>query len=124
MYALDDAGILEIMYGFPGFLPVLIGENKLGLTGAFDFHFHVFIYIAVGMAGDGDGFSQFLTQGSIPFTTMGALNTVPSRMERMVPLGLFHISFSLYSSIRAALGVIVAHFTATPYFLWLRRNLR
>ena len=55
MYALDDAGILEIMYGFPGFLPVLIGENKLGLTGAFDFHFHVFIYIAVGMAGDGDG---------------------------------------------------------------------
>ena len=54
------------------------------------------------------GFSQFLTQGSIPFTTMGALNTVPSRMERMVPLGLFHISFSLYSSIRAALGVMVA----------------
>ncbi len=38
------------------------------------------------------------------------------KMARMVPFGLFHISFRLYSRIRAAFGVIVAHFTATPYF--------
>ena len=35
-------------------------------------------------------------------------------MARMVPLGLFHICFRSYSSTRAAFGVMVAHFTATP----------
>ena len=53
----------------------------------------------------------------MPFTRMGARNTVPSRMARMVALGDFHISWRWYSSMRAALGVMVAHFTATPYFL-------
>ena len=48
---------------------------------------------------------------------IGALNTVPSRIALIVPLGLFHISLRWYSGILAALGVIVAHFTATPYFL-------
>jgi len=43
--------------------------------------------------------------------------TVPSSMARIVPFGLFHISFRLYSVIRAAFGVMVAHLTATPYFL-------
>ena len=62
------------------------------------------------------GFVQFLTYGSIPLTIIGALNTVPSRIARIVPFGLFHISFKLYSVILAALGVIVAHLTATPYF--------
>ena len=47
---------------------------------------------------------------------IGARNTVPSRIARIVPFGLFHISFKSYSSIRAAFGVIVAHFTATLYF--------
>ena len=63
------------------------------------------------------GSCQFLTTGEMPFTMMGARNTVPSRIARMVPLGDFHISWSLYSSMRCWLGVIVAHFTATPYFL-------
>ena len=40
------------------------------------------------------GFSQFFTQGSIPLTTIGARNTVPSNIARIVPFGLFHISFS------------------------------
>ena len=35
----------------------------------------------------------------------------------MVPFGLFHIWDRLYSGILAAFGVMVAHFTATPYFL-------
>ena len=47
---------------------------------------------------------------------IGALNTVPSNIALIVPLGLFHISFKLYSGILAAFGVIVAHLTATPYF--------
>ena len=32
----------------------------------------------------------------------------------MVPLGLFHICLRWYSSTRWALGVMVAHLTATP----------
>ena len=63
------------------------------------------------------GFFHVLTYGSIPFTIIGALNTVPSSMARIVPLGLLYISFKLYSFTLAALGVIVAHLTATPYFL-------
>ena len=63
------------------------------------------------------GFFQVLTYGSIPLTIIGALNTVPSSMALIVPLGLLYISLRLYSVILAALGVIVAHFTATPYFL-------
>jgi threonine/homoserine efflux transporter RhtA len=38
-------------------------------------------------------------------------------MLRIVPLGDFHIFLSLNSSTRASSGVIVAHFTATPYSL-------
>ena len=63
------------------------------------------------------GFSQFFTTGWMDGMVMGARKTVPSRMERRVPLGLFHIWWSLYSVIRWALGVMVAHFTPTPYFL-------
>ena len=47
---------------------------------------------------------------------IGALNTVPSKIDLIVPLGLFHISDKLYSSTLCLLGVIVAHLTATPYF--------
>ena len=63
------------------------------------------------------GYFQVFTTGEIPLTIMGARNTVPSRMARMVPLGDFHISVSLYSSSRCWLGVMVAHLTATPYCL-------
>ena len=62
------------------------------------------------------GFFQFFTTGLTPWTMMGVRKTVPSRMARMVALGDFHIWVSLYSSTRWALGVMVAHFTATPYF--------
>ena len=57
---------------------------------------------------------QHLTTGSMPLTTMGARKMVPSSIERMVPLGLFHIWCRWYSSTRWALGVMVAHLTATP----------
>ena len=40
------------------------------------------------------GFFQFFTTGWMASMQMGVRNTVPSRMERMVPLGLFHISVS------------------------------
>ena len=63
------------------------------------------------------GSFQVRTTGEIPLTMMGARNTVPSKMARMVPLGLFHIWERWYSSTRWALGVMVAHLTATPYFL-------
>ena len=67
------------------------------------------------------GFCQLRTTGRIASIRMGARKTVPSRMERMVPLGLFHISVSWgYSSMRWRLGVMVAHLTATPYFLVAR----
>ena len=57
---------------------------------------------------------QWRTHGSMPATLMGVRNTVPSSMARMVPLGLFHMFLRSYSSTRAAFGVMVAHFTATP----------
>ena len=63
------------------------------------------------------GFFQVFTTGETPLTMMGARKTVPSRMERMVPLGDFHISVSWYSSTLCWLGVMVAHLTATPYCL-------
>ena len=63
------------------------------------------------------GFVQVGIKGVIPFTTIGERNTVPSNNARMVPLGDFHICFKLYSTTRSALGVMVAHLTATPYFL-------
>ena len=61
------------------------------------------------------GFFQVRTMGLMPLTKIGSRNTVPSRMARMVPLGLFHICLRPYSSTRWALGVMVAHLTATPY---------
>ena len=63
------------------------------------------------------GLVQVGIYGTIPFTRIGFLNTVPSRIARIVPFGDFHISLRLYSVMRCAFGVMVAHFTATPYFL-------
>ncbi len=40
------------------------------------------------------GASQFFTTGWIMGRTMGARKAVPSKIARMVPLGLFHISVS------------------------------
>src|SRR3546814_10242089 len=47
----------------------------------------------------------------------GSRKTVPSKMLRIVPLGDFHICLRLNSSTRCSSGVMVAHFTPTPYFL-------
>ena len=66
------------------------------------------------------GLFQFLTTGWMLSIIMGARNTVPSSTARMVPLGLFQRPWSWYSSIRWALGVMVAHLTDTPYFLLAR----
>ncbi len=62
------------------------------------------------------GFFHVGRNGVMPLTRMGVRNTVPSRIARMVPLGDFHIWVRLYSLTRSALGVMVAHLTATPYF--------
>jgi len=48
---------------------------------------------------------------------IGARNTTPPRMLRIVPLGLRHICLRPNSATRASSGVIVAHLTPTPYFL-------
>jgi len=60
------------------------------------------------------GFVQRGMTGLTFETRIGARNTVPSRTARMVPLGLFHICLSPYSSTRCWLGVMVAHLTDTP----------
>src|SRR4030042_497158 len=62
------------------------------------------------------GFFQDLTAGKMFFTNMGALKTVPSSAALIVPLGLFHSCFRWYSLTRSLFGVMVAHFTPTPYF--------
>ena len=61
------------------------------------------------------GFFQLRTAGVMFFTRMGLRNTVPSRIERIWPLGEGQAFLSLYSVTRSASGVIVAHFTPTPY---------
>src|SRR6476660_2551888 len=48
---------------------------------------------------------------------IGSRKMVPPRMLRMVPLGLRHICLRPNSFTRPSSGVMVAHFTATPYFL-------
>ena len=63
------------------------------------------------------GFVHVGMYGVMPFTSIGARKTVPSSIARIVPFGDFHICERLYSGILAAFGVMVAHFTATPYFL-------
>ena len=49
--------------------------------------------------------------------TMGSRKTTPPRMLRIVPFGERHIRFSPNSVTLASSGVIVAHFTPTPYRL-------
>ena len=51
---------------------------------------------------------------------IGSRKMTPPRMFRMVPLGDFHIFFRPNSATRASSGVMVAHFTPTPYF-WIAR---
>src|SRR3546814_779214 len=48
---------------------------------------------------------------------IGSRKMVPPTMLRIVPFGDRHIFLSLNSSTRASSGVMVAHFTPTPYFL-------
>ncbi|MND00529.1 hypothetical protein D3C83_191800 [compost metagenome] len=48
---------------------------------------------------------------------IGSRKIVPPRMLRIVPLGDFHIFLSLNSFTRASSGVMVAHFTPTPWRL-------
>ena len=63
------------------------------------------------------GFVQPGTSRGMLEMTIGSRKITPPRMLRIVPLGLFHIFFSPNSSTRASSGVIVAHFTATPWRL-------
>ncbi len=48
---------------------------------------------------------------------IGSRKITPPRMLRIVPLGLRHIFFRPNSSTRASSGVMVAHFTPTPWRL-------
>jgi hypothetical protein len=49
--------------------------------------------------------------------TIGARKMVPPKMFRMVPFGDSHIFLRWNSLTRASSGVIVAHFTPTPWRL-------
>ena len=61
------------------------------------------------------GLSQCGTRRGTLRQMIGSRKIVPSRMLRMVPFGDRHICFSPNSLTRASSGVMVAHFTATPY---------
>jgi len=50
-------------------------------------------------------------------TTIGSRKTTPPRMLRIVPFGDRHIFLRPNSATRASSGVMVAHFTPTPYRL-------
>ena len=66
------------------------------------------------------GFVQPGTSRGMFEMMIGSRKMTPPRMFRMVPLGDFHIFFRPNSSTRASSGVMVAHFTPTPYF-WIAR---
>src|SRR3954453_20480041 len=63
------------------------------------------------------GFVQLGTSRGMLLMTIGSRKITPPRMLRMVPLGERYIRLSPNSSTRASSGVIVAHFTPTPYSL-------
>src|SRR4051794_40690167 len=63
------------------------------------------------------GFVQLGTSRGMLLMTIGSRKITPPRMLRMVPLGERYIRLSPNSSTRASSGVIVAHFTPTPYCL-------
>ena len=85
----------------------LAGEAEIG--GA--------VLVAVGVAADDDGLVQPGTRRGTLRQMIGSRKMTPPRMLRIVPLGLFHISFRSNSLTRASSGVIVAHLTPTPCFL-------
>jgi hypothetical protein len=66
------------------------------------------------VAGHHHGLFQWGTSRGTFLQTIGSRKMVPSRMLRIVPLGLLHICFSLNSLTRPSSAVIVAHLTATP----------
>ena len=63
------------------------------------------------------GFVQPGTSRGTFLQMIGWRKITPPRMLRIVPFGDFHICFRPNSSTRASSGVIVAHFTPTPYSL-------
>ena len=98
IYALGG-GLLEVLLSpIVEALPTDHKEKTMSLLHSF----YCWGHVAVGLV------------ATIFFYMFGLENC--KRMARMVALGDFHISFKLYSFTRAAFGVMVAHFTATPYF--------
>jgi hypothetical protein len=63
------------------------------------------------------GFVQPGTSRGTLRQMIGWRKITPPRMLRIVPLGLRHICFRPNSSTRASSGVMVAHFTPTPWAL-------
>ncbi len=63
------------------------------------------------------GFVQLGTSRGMLLMMIGSRKMTPPRMLRIVPFGDRHIFFRPNSSTRASSGVIVAHFTPTPYCL-------
>ena len=63
------------------------------------------------------GFVQPGTRRGTLAITIGSRKMTPPRMLRIVPFGERYMSFRPNSSTRASSGVIVAHFTPTPYCL-------
>ena len=61
------------------------------------------------------GLVQLGTSRGMLEMTIGSRKMTPPRMLRMVPFGLRHIFFRPNSVTRASSGVMVAHFTPTPW---------
>ena len=73
------------------------------------------ILVAEGVAADHDRMGPAGHQPRHVLQTIGSRKMVPPMMLRIVPLGDRHISLRLNSFTRPSSGVMVAHFTATPY---------
>jgi hypothetical protein len=75
------------------------------------------VLIAKGVAADHDGLRPAWHKARHVLQMIGSRKTTPPRMLRIVPLGERYMRFRPNSSTRASSGVIVAHFTPTPYSL-------
>ena len=97
VHALDDTGTLKLWITTSLRAGHSLRRTLVWLHRASLARISTFVNVAVGMTGDGDRFIPVFDNGMDAGNgDGGAEDGTVGRIERMVPLGDFHISWSLY----------------------------